>query len=192
MSKRVLVIAGHPDRAARHLGDAFAEAYADGVRDAGGEVRLIRLAELDFPLLRSPDDFLTAPDIPAINEARESILWAQHIALLFPLWLGSAPALVRAFFEQVARGGFVAETAAAGWKPRLRGKSARIIVTMGMPALTYRTFFGGHGVQSWKKSILGFSGVAPIRTTLFGAIGAIGEAEIKRRIAHVRMLGRNA
>jgi putative NADPH-quinone reductase len=190
MTGHVLVIDGHPDPAPGRLVHALAAAYAAGVRDSGREVRTITLAGLQIPLLRAVDDFATPPDHPAILNARDAISAADHIALIFPLWLGSAPALVRAFFEQIARAGFVAQTAAQGWKPGLKGKSARLIVTMGMPAFLYRTLFGGHGVQSWKKSILWFAGVGPIRTTLFGGIGAVGGGVIERRIAHVRALGR--
>ena len=46
------------------------------------------------------------------------------------------------------------------------GKSARIIVTMGMPSLLYRWLFRAHGVKTLERSILWWSDIGPIRQTL--------------------------
>ena len=53
MSKRILVVQGHPDPIGQHLGQALAAAYADGAQEGGHSVRWIHVAQLDFPLLRS-------------------------------------------------------------------------------------------------------------------------------------------
>jgi putative NADPH-quinone reductase len=57
MGKRFTIFQGHPDPDRQHLGYALAVAYADGARTAGHEVRLIEVARLDFPCLRSKADF---------------------------------------------------------------------------------------------------------------------------------------
>jgi putative NADPH-quinone reductase len=111
--------------------------------------------------------------------------------LIFPLWLGSAPAHVRAFFEQLSRANFIVEVGAEGWKPRLRGKTGRMIVTMGMPTLVYRLMFGAHGVQSLARSVLGFAGVRPVRMSLLGNIEARPEVQ-RRRLERIRALGARA
>ncbi len=51
-SKRILVIQGHPDNSAPHLNHALADAYSDGARAAGHEIRLVTVSELDFPAAR--------------------------------------------------------------------------------------------------------------------------------------------
>ncbi|MES1201940.1 MAG: NAD(P)H-dependent oxidoreductase [Pseudomonadota bacterium] len=190
MRENILVIDGHPDPARQRLGHALAEAYCDGARATGKEVRLITVAESEFPLLRTAADFATPPVSPAILRAREDLLWAHHIVLIFPLWLGGAPALLRGFLEQVARASFVAETDGRGIRPKLKGKSARVIVTMGMPALIYRLMFHEHGVRNIMQGVLGFGGIAPIRRTLFGAIEAPGGNQ-KKQLAVVHRLGRD-
>jgi putative NADPH-quinone reductase len=57
MSGRILVIQGHPDCHARHLCHMLAQAYGDAARGAGHEVETIEPARIDFPLLRSADDW---------------------------------------------------------------------------------------------------------------------------------------
>jgi putative NADPH-quinone reductase len=63
-----------------------------------------------------------------------------------------------------------------------------MIVTMGAPSLFYRLVYGAFGLRAIAKSILGFAGLAPVRSTLFGAIEGQGEAQA-HRIARVRELG---
>jgi len=57
--------------------------------------------------------------------------------LLFPLWLGDMPALLKGFLEQVARPGFAfaVERDSPLISKLLAGRSARVVVAMGMPAL---------------------------------------------------------
>jgi putative NADPH-quinone reductase len=191
MGKRILIVDGHPDKDRARLCHALAEAYAGGARETGREVRLLTVAEAEFPLVRTAADFATAPEAPAILGARDDILWADHLVFVFPLWLGGAPAFLRAFLEQIARGGFVAETTGRGIHQNLKGKSARLIVTMGMPAFIYRWVFHAHGVKNIMQGVLGFGGVGPIRLTLFGAVEAGTPAAQKARLARVKALGRD-
>lgn len=161
MANRILVVDGHPDPSRERFCHALTEAYVEGARSTGKETRLISVAEAAFPLLRTAAEFGTAPDAPAILRAREDMVWADHIVLIFPLWLGGAPALLRGFLEQIARGAFVAEISKRGVQQKLKGKSARLIVTMGMPAPIYRLWFREHGVRNIMQGILGLGGVAP-------------------------------
>ncbi len=192
MAKRVLIIDGHPDADRGRLCHALADAYAKSARDAGKEVRLLTVAEAQFPLLRTARDFATPPDASAIESARTDIAWADHLVFVFPLWLGGAPALLRAFLEQIARAGFVAETDGRGIRQKLKGKSARLIVTMGMPALIYQLVFHAHGVKNVMQGVLGFGGIAPIRLTLFGGVETATPAALAARFKRVAALAREA
>ncbi|SMF07537.1 NAD(P)H-dependent oxidoreductase [Pseudogulbenkiania subflava] len=191
MSKRILVIQGHPDPAGGHFCHALAEAYVQGGREAGHEVRLVEVATLDFPLLRSKEEFDNGTPVEAIRQAQESIAGAGHVVIVYPLWLGTMPALLKAFLEQVFRPQFAFDLSnGKGWHKRLSGKSARIVVTMGMPALIYRWYFGAHGLKSLKRSILSFSGIGPIRDSLIGMVEAEDGEQRGRWLETMRRLGR--
>jgi len=169
--KRILVIQGHPDPAGHHLGDALAEAYLAGAKAAGYETRQIDVARVDFPLLTSKEEFEHGTPPPGIQAAQDDLRWADHVVFFYPLWLGALPARLKGFLEQVLRPGFVNWDAHAGLKGRtLRGKSAHVVVTMGMPAFVYRWYFGAHSLKALKKNILGFCGMRPIRQTLIGMV----------------------
>jgi putative NADPH-quinone reductase len=193
MPRRIVIIQGHPDPAARHLCHALADAYAQGAATAGNAVTRVELAKLDIPLLRSQLEFETGSLPPSLNTARDAIVSADHIVLVFPLWLGTMPALVKAFFEQVMRPGVAFAYQRAGMPQKLlRGRSARVIVTMGMPALAYRYFFFSHAMRALNRNILGFVGIKPIRTTFFGMVAEAAEVKRHRWIDYVQKLGGRA
>jgi putative NADPH-quinone reductase len=174
MGKRIAIVQGHPSLQRTHLGHALAVAYDQGAITAGHEVRRIEVAQLDFPLLRSAEEWKSGPMPAGLREAQAAIGWADHLVLIFPLWTGTMPALFKGFLEQIARPGFAFRERpdGRGMAPAFTGKSARIIVTMGMPALFFRWFYQAHGVRGLQRSILGFCGIKPIRTTYIGMVDA--------------------
>jgi putative NADPH-quinone reductase len=194
MPRRIVMIQGHPDPAGTHLGHALAEAYALGAEDAGHEVQRIDVAQLHFPWLRSKEEFDSGPVPPALRPVQAAIAAADHLVILYPLWLGTMPAVLKAFLEQVLRPGFAFEVgdASRGWKKRLTGKSARVVVTMGMPAWVYRWYFGAHGLRNLQRNIFGFAGIGPVRASLFGAVEAASDARRRSWLAEMRRLGQSA
>lgn len=192
--KRVLLIQGHPDALLPHLCHALANAYAQGAEAAGIEVHRVDVARLDFPLLRSQTDWETGSLPQGLQAAQDDIAWAQHIVLFFPLWLGDMPAVVKGFLEQVARPNFAFR--AEGGNPfghkGLSGRSARVVVTMGMPALVYRWYYRAHSVRSLERNVLGFVGMAPIHETLIGMVDKLDDAAANKWLDKMRNLGRKA
>ncbi len=192
MPRRIAIIQGHPDPAGHHLLHALADAYADGAAAAGHDTRRIEVAKLDFPLLRTQIDFETGMLPPALAQPREDMRWAEHWVFLFPLWHGTMPALLKGFLEHIFRPGFAMEYQKDAFPKRLlAGRSARIVVTMGMPVLLYRWYFGAYGVRSFERSMLNFAGIRPVRESLYG----LSFADDKRRagwIEDVRRHGRRA
>lgn len=167
---RITVIDGHPHLARSHYVHALARTYAEAA-DKDHAVRSVELALLDFPVLRDPEEWRNGALPAGLQAAQDDIGWADHLVIVYPLWLGDVPALLKAFLEQVARPGFAIEPGANGaFGKLLQGKSARIIVTMGMPAAGYRLYFREHSVKSLKRNILQFVGISPVRITLIGNV----------------------
>ena len=179
MSKRILILQGHPDASTRHFCHALAESYADAARAAGHEIRVLEIARIDFPLLKSKTEWDEGTVPSSLEPAQQDIQWAQHLVVIYPLWLGGMPAVLKGFLEQVARPDFAVSRAVPNAMPRklLKDRSARIVVTMGMPALLYRWYFRAHSLKALKRNILGFAGVAPIRQTLIGSVESMKQPE---------------
>ncbi len=192
MSKRILLIQAHPDASPTHLGHALEASYAKGVNAAGHTVRHVQLAQLDFPLLRSQWEWEHGSLPDSLKPAQADIDWAEHIVFFFPLWLGDMPALLKGFLEQVARPGFAILRKEGGspWGEKgLTGRSARLVVTMGMPALVYRWYFRAHSLKSLERNVLGFVGIAPVHETLIGMTADLKPADAAKHLAKLEKLG---
>lgn len=195
MPRRVLVIVGHPDPSPDRLCRGLAGAYIEGAERSGHEIRRIDLALLEVPLLRTMREFEHGTIPNSLQSAAEALVWAQHIVIVFPLWLGTMPALLKAFLEQVMRPGtaFVyTDKTGAAVRSLLRGRSARLVVTMGMPAPVYRLWFLSHGVAGMRRSILSFVGIRPVRETLFGMVATASDAKRASWMGQMRTLGQRA
>ncbi|QPQ54968.1 NAD(P)H-dependent oxidoreductase [Allosphingosinicella flava] len=183
----ILLIDAHPDKKEGHLVHALADAYEEGASE-DNDVRRINVSDLRFPILHSPEDWLHRKPPVAIREAQQDILWADHLAFFYPLWLGDMPALLKGFLEQVARPGFAIDMSKGFPRKLLTGRSARIVVTMGMPALFYRLVYRAHSLKSLKRNILNFAGITPVRATVVGGVDS--ETARHRALAEMAVLGR--
>ncbi len=188
---RILLIQGHPDPHAEHFGHALAAAYIEGARAGGHETRLLTAATLDVPMLASKAEWEKADPPEPIRRCQEDINWAEHLVILFPLWLGGMPAQLKAVLEQTFRPHFAGHPQAKGGLPPkvLRGKTARIIVTMGMPALIFRWYFGASALKTLERGILRLLGIRRIRETLIGRIESGAPTRHHRLLRRIHALG---
>lgn len=191
MTRRITIIQGHPDAQSRHFCHALADEYLKGAENKGYEVRCIDVAAMDFPILRTKEEFDHGVPLDVIQQAQDAIRWANHLVIIYPLWLGTMPALLKAFFEQTFRPNFAFEFGEYGKMPKkcLTGKSARIIVSMGIPALIYRWFFFAHGLKMLERNILAFSGIGPIKTTLIVSVEDISAMKRLQWMHKIQKLG---
>jgi len=194
MTSRILIINGHPDPRPERLCTAIADAYAAGAQAAGRQIRRIDVGALNVPLLHTMDQFRNEAPGAEMAAAQEAIRWATHIVFIHPLWLGGQPAMFRAFLEQVFRYGFAladpgSASGSASASGLLKGRSARIIVTMGMPAIVFRLAFGAWGARAFERGVLWLCGVSPIRRTVLGGVETASLATRKVWLGKVRRLG---
>jgi putative NADPH-quinone reductase len=190
MNRRVLIIDGHPDPAPQRYVHALAAAYAKEAMSVGHEVRTVIVANLTFPALRTKSEYESIATCETVARIQDDLAWCDHLVVVFPLWLGSMPALFKGLLEQVLRPRFVLEMPDHGvTKKRLRSKSVRVIVTMGMPALAYRWYYRAHSLKCLKRNVLSFCGMGPIRSSV---IGMVGVASTEHHIRWLERIGQYA
>ena len=73
MGKHIAISQGHPDASVRDYGHALADEYVKGVEDGGHEVIRIDVARLDFPILRTKDEFEKGALPLSLGPAQEAI-----------------------------------------------------------------------------------------------------------------------
>lgn len=79
MQRRILVIDGHPDPAAGRFLHALAEAYREGAVSAQHQVRRIRVADLEFSLVRTQAEYEHGEPADTIRRCQAEIEWATHV-----------------------------------------------------------------------------------------------------------------
>ncbi|MBI1329734.1 MAG: hypothetical protein GC166_07495 [Alphaproteobacteria bacterium] len=155
---RVIIVNGHPDPRAERFCASLCHNYAAGVEAAGGEAHTISLGL--FPSLFESDGCVT--NDPALATARNLVSGPnQNVVVVFPLWLDAPPAIVTRFFSDNAAS---------------RLCIARVVITMGLPALMYRSRFQKRDGQGQFR-LPGCGVIAAKSVDLVGSIDALGEAE---------------
>jgi putative NADPH-quinone reductase len=180
MGKRILVILGHP--ASNSFCGALAERYAQTSVRAGHEVRQLFLGAMDFdPVLR--EGYQQVQPLEAdLRRAQADIVWAEHLTLVYPIWWGGVPALLKGFFDRVFLPGFAFKYREGKAFPDklLHGRSAHLLVTMDTPPWYYRWVYRMPGLHQVRKTTLAFCGIEPQRTLTSGPI--LGSSADQREI----------
>lgn len=189
-TSRIAIVVGHA-RSDTYC-DALARAYADGARSAGHEVVVIETARMAFdPILREAY-VRPQPLEPDLAEAHRAIMEADHLVFVFPLWLGAMPAILKGFLERILQPDLIEAHRAGKFVELLKGKSARVIMTMGMPGLVYRWWYGAHALQALKRNVLEFMGVGPVKSTLYGMVEQVGAEKRRDWLEEVERMGQEA
>jgi NAD(P)H dehydrogenase (quinone) len=189
---KIVIFVGNPLRGS--YSEALAQAYLRGAQGGGHEAKMFVLASMTFdPILH--EGYRRAQPLEAdLAVARNAFRACDHAVFIFPLWCGDMPALMKGFFERVLQPDLLAIQAGgskASWKV-FKGKSARVIMTMGMPGWFYRWYFGAHALKLLKRNILEFIGIKPVRSTIYGMIEAAGVEKRTAWLHDVELLGRAA
>jgi NAD(P)H dehydrogenase (quinone) len=186
---KILIILGHPARKRQSFSEALANAYKDGAIEGGHEVCLYKVADKQFdPILHEGYEEEQAAE-PDIAEARERILWADHLVFVYPLWEYMVPALLKGFLERTLTRGFAyLERDSQKNGKLLACKSARLIQTSGMPAIIYRFWYRAHGMKAL-RDMLGFCGIRPVHASCFGMMKTADDARRKRWLNEINILG---
>ncbi|MDO7903553.1 NAD(P)H-dependent oxidoreductase [Pseudomonas sp. K1(2024)] len=179
MSKRILVVLGHPS--SDSFCAALGQTYVQAASEAGHEVRILDLPALAFDPVLHEGYRQIQPLEPDLRQAQEQILWAEHLVFVYPIWWGGIPALLKGFFDRVFLPGFAFKYRKDSAFPEqlLKGRTAHLLVTMDTPPWYYRWVYRMPGLHQMRKTTLAFCGIKPTRTLTFGPI--LGSTDIQRQ-----------
>jgi len=187
--KKILIIQGNPDKTS--FCDALAESYKEGALRANADVKEIHVRDIEF------DPFLTVGYKKEVEleqgliDSQHLIKWADHLVFVYPTWWGTMPTLLKGFIDKVFLPGFAFRYRkdSVWWDKLLKGKSARLIVTMDTPPWYFKWVYGRPGHNAMKKTILGFCGIKPVKISSIGPIKHSKESKRKTWLNNVQELG---
>ena len=191
MSK-IMIVVGHPQRTT--FCEAIGKTYARGAASAGHDAKLFLLSEMEFDAILHDGYRKEQPLESDLRMAYETLALCDHLVLIFPLWCGDMPAMLKGFIERILQPDLIAREKtenAMNWHI-FANKTARIVITMGMPVSIYRWWYGGYALKLLTRNILHFIGIKPVRHTLYGMIGASKPAVRERWLREIEALGKAA
>jgi NAD(P)H dehydrogenase (quinone) len=191
MSK-IMIVVGHPQ--ANTFCDALANAYQDGAKYSGHEATVFRLRNLAFDPVLHTGYRAIQPLEPDLQAAYAALSACDHLVIIFPLWCGDMPALLKGFIERILQPDLMKlenTEHAMNWA-LFSNKTARVVITMGMPVSIYRFWYGAHALKLLTHNILRFIGIKPVRHSLLGMIGTSTLAQRERWLEKLHMLGKEA
>ena len=168
---RIAIIVGHARKDT--FCEALGEAYRRGAEGDGHKATLFVTSKMIFNPILHEGFTKIQPLEHDLQMAHDVIKEADHLVFIFPLWLGTLPAIFKGFLERVLQPDLVGPSKKGKFTKILKGKSAHIIMTMGMPGFVYRWYFGAFTLRMLKRNIPGFLDVSPIRSTIHGMIEAV-------------------
>lgn len=184
---RIVIVVGHART--ETFCEALGEAYLVGARAGGHEAQLFVTSRMSFDPILHNGFAEVQPLEPDLAEAHDAIMAADHLVVIFPLWLGTLPAIFKGFLERVFQPDLVGPSKQGKFAPLLARKSVRIVMTMGMPGLIYRWYYGAHALKMLRRNILAFLGAGPIRSTIYGMVEAVGHDRRRRWLDEIQDLG---
>ncbi|TGL55911.1 flavodoxin family protein [Leptospira kemamanensis] len=188
--KSILIILGHPNL--NSYCAQLAETYAEAAKSSGFDTHLLKLKELDFDynLNFGYDKTIKQELEPDILRSQSLIQKADHLVFVYPSWWASMPAILKAWIDRVFLPGFAFSYQKHSPFPKqlLKGKTARIIITMDAPTWYYKWINRAPGVRLLKHGTLEFCGVKNIKVTYLDQIRFKKQKQLQIWINSVKQL----
>jgi len=188
-NKNILILNANPKPTS--LCQTLADTYEIEARETAN-IRRFNLAEMAFnPSLDQGYDEIQTLE-PCLATFQTALMWADHIVIVSPIWWGGLPAKMKGLIDRVFIPGVTFKFEGENPYPvqLMKGKSARIILTMDMPE---------EFVEEQAAPVLGqlstftleYCGVEPVKTSLFGSVIMSEQDQKTDWVAEVKALGQS-
>ncbi|XDD47054.1 NAD(P)H-dependent oxidoreductase [Leptospira sp. WS39.C2] len=192
MKQNILIVLGHPNL--NSYCAQLANTYVEAAKSSGHEAHLLNLTELNFDYnlkfgYHKEKKQTLEPDIV---KSQSLIQNANHLVFIYPSWWASMPAILKAWIDRVFLPGFAFAYQKHSPFPKqlLKGKTARIIITMDAPTWYYKWVNRSPGVQLLKHGTLQFCGVKKVKVTYLDQIRFRNHETLSKWIQNIEQLGK--
>jgi len=191
--KRIFVLNGHPGTSS--LCRALAERYADAARQAGHEVRITHLSDLEFDMDFGQGSYeQRKPLEPCLDEqVLRNMEWCGHMIVTAPLWWGGLPAKLKGLFDRALEPGRAfnpRERNMLGMPaPMLTGRTARVVMTSDTPFWFLSLVYGRAIVRQLRGQIFGFVGFKRTQITWLAGASEASERQVTGWLNRLAGLG---
>ena len=188
-TKRIVALLGHPS--AESFNAALLQAYVDAAAEAGAEVRVHHVGDMEFdPVLHA--GYGEIQDLePDLLTLQRDIEWCDHFVVFAPLWWGGVPAPLKGVFDRafLPGWGFKLEEGKSLPTQLLKGRAARFVLTMDSPKWWYWLNFRGAAHGAVVQGTLKFVGFET-STTMLTKVGSISDEKRADMLKDIARRGR--
>jgi NAD(P)H dehydrogenase (quinone) len=137
---RLLVVHAHP--APESYGSALFRAVVEAAKEGGHEVRALDLHAEGFDPVMGAEEwrgyYRGEPEDPLLRRHADALRWAEGLVLVFPIWWGTVPAILKGWFDRVWREGVAYRTEGRHMRPGLpQMRLIGVVTTMGASRLQW-------------------------------------------------------
>lgn len=185
---KIFVLLGHPD--SDSFNGRIAETYVRAAIKAGHEVRVQRLGEMQFDPVLHEGYKKIQPLEPDLLTSQENLLWCEKWVIIYPMWWGTVPALLKGFLDRTLLPGFAFKyhTKDPFWDKLLSGKRAEVINTCDSPSLWVRFVYRNSDKHTLVNAVLKFCGIRPVRFTRIGRLRYLTEKQREKWLQKIERL----
>lgn len=189
-----LIVVAHPVESSFNM--ALARAYASELEALGQRQRTCDLYRMNFnPVLAAEELGPSSPVHPVsadVVEAQAAVLAADVLAVIYPLWWNSMPAMMKGYIDRIFARGFAYESRNGVVHGLLSGRKAILITTSGAPLPSLEKSGDWRAVQVLQDThIFRSTGFQLIEHVHFDNIAPqMPQATAERHLARVRACAR--
>jgi len=185
-----LIIKANPSKTS--FSHSLAEAYKDGGTQAGKEVEILDLYDVDQPFLRYEStealkQWNIQSDTTQTTMIQQKITDCDEMVYIFPIRWGGVPAILKNFFDSNLSAGFAFNFVKWSNKQEklLTDKTAKIFTHCDAPAFLYSfSLISGINIKNYlKRMILWFCG---IKVTEYSIMGKLRDSSQEKKEAHLK------
>lgn len=166
---RALTLRAHPRKDS--FNSALADAWSTGVQEAGADVHVIDVHDLQFDPALIGAHRREVPLEPDLQQLQAEIAAAAHVTVAYPVWWGSVPAILKGLFDRVLQPGWAYAVGEGIFPDKgLTGRSGRLLVTMDTPGWYDGLVYGGSARRQVRNATFHFVGIKPTKVRTFDAI----------------------
>lgn len=184
---KIYILLAHPDKDT--FNGQIAEAYHDAAIAKGDEVRIQRIGDMKFdPVLWK--GYKTIQELePDLKKAQEHILWCEKWVIIYPMWWGSIPAILKGFLDRALHPGFAFKYHENDpfWDKLLSGKKAEIIRTSDAPQSWIWWKYKNSDINMMKHAVLEFCGLETVKVTKISRVRFLNETQKEKWIKKIRL-----
>ncbi len=192
MSAKLFIFVGHPRESS--LSHGMADAYEEGAKSQGAEVRRMHLHDMIFDPDLTDGYHKRKTLEPCLEEWRENLTWCNHTCWAYPQWWGGMPAKMKGVLDRAFLPGFAMNyhTDDPWWDKLLTGRSGDILMTADGPAWFDQIKYDRPAAKQVKRLVMEFSGIKPVRVLQVGTVKTAKPAKIEKWLGQARKMGADA